>query len=446
MMFIRALIEGARKAAGKLASLVREKSHPPAGKKAAPSSEVIQALALLRPLTAASFLILSAVSAYLNYITIDDMMAAGMKLWQANTAAATVSIAVSAALVVFWAHIVGLVPIDQGWSKRRALLAVTMLGCGLVFLISSWMNASALIGVQAQEQELAGRLSAYREAIDEAHRRAIVVRQLAPFVQAEASRFAEMSKSERASGALTGSRSPGAVTATLDQVSGRLTSLAESIALALKEAGENAEKAHRHLKAMQDLLGGQGEFDKRLSAFAEHAVALDALLATLSEQSVLPAIRHTAGALGSGLVMAAPSMRSSALAERQTAVMEGINAAVRDIGDRLVSAASEIEAQTPVKMPPFKLLSRPDAALKYARDFLPAWGAAVSLDMMPLVIVLVQMIVRMNPAGQPSRPAAPRRKTAQPARQTSDPEDFEDWLERRPGGLAKRTGTKGDLS
>lgn len=429
-----------------LAGRFRKKNPPPKKKKTKLSPELLCIIASLEPLTAATLLIMATASVYLNYMSFSDMLAAGMALWQAKTAAAVMSIAVGAGLMVFWAHVMGVVPIDQGSKKRRALYGATMLGCVLIFLISSWMNASALVGVRAQERYLAETLTAYQDVFDKVHRNALVVRQLVPFLEAEASRFAGMSRTERESGALTGSRSPGAVTATLDQVAGRLSSLMESINVSLKEADEDAKEARRHLKAMQDLLAGQGEFDKRLSAFADHAVALDALLASLSEQSVLPAIKHTAGALGSGLVMAAPSVQNGALAERQKSVMEGIGAAVHDIGGRLVTAASDIARQETAKVPAFKPLSRSDAVIHYARDFLPAWGAAISLDLMPLVIVLILTIVRMEPAPEPTSPALPRRQSAAEPVAPSEPEDFEKWLERRPGGLPGASGPKGDLS
>lgn len=404
--------------------------------KSALSPEVAQALASLDPLTTACLLILSVVSGYLNYLSLADMFAAGMALWQAKTAAATVSVAVSAAIMVFWSHMMTLVPIDQGRPKRRALFRAMMLGCGLIFLISSWMNASALVGVRAQEQDLAVQLSAYQQTFDEVLRRAIVIRQLVPSLQAEADRFTEMSKSEKTSGALTGSRSPGAVTATLDQVAGRLTSLQASIDGSLKEADEAAEVARQHLKAMQDLLRGQGEFEKRLNAFTDQAVALDALMARLSEQSVLPAIRLTAGSLGSSLILPATSAHSGALAEKQQTVMDGISGAVHGIGERLAGAAAQMEKQESLKVPAFKPLSRSDAVIAYAGDFLPAWGAAVSLDLMPLVIVLVRTIVRATPETDPKDPAPKRRKTKQETAPEAEREDFEDWLERRPGGAS----------
>lgn len=250
--------------------------------------------------------------------------------------------------------------------------------------------------MRAQERDLASRLAAYSQAFDDVHRRALVVRQLLPFLEAEAGRFDGMSRSEKSSGALTGSVGSGAVAAILDQVAGRLLSLKGSVLESLKDAGQEADEAREHLKAMRDLLGAQGEFEKRLSEFADHAVALEALMARMSEQSVLPAIKQTAGALDSSLIMPATSSRSDALAGKQAAVMQGVSTAVHDVGVRLADAAAEIEQQQPVSIPAFMPLSRAEAILVYARDFLPAWAAAVSIDLMPLVIVLILTIVRAS--------------------------------------------------
>jgi hypothetical protein len=410
------------------------------------SSELAQALASLDPLTCACLLIISVVSGYLNYLSLADMFSAGMVLWQAKTAAAVLAISVGAVIMLFWSYMIALVPLDLGPRKRGGMFAAMGLGCGMVFLISSWMNAAALVGVQAQERDLALKLPAYQDTFKDAHRCALLVGQLAPFLQAEASRFAGMSKAEREAGALTGSRAPGAVTATLDQVSGRLTSLLGSIDGALKEAEKDAAQARAHLKAMQDQLSGVGEFAKRLSAFTEHAVAMDEVIARLAQRSVAPSIRHTAGALGSGLVMPTPSAKDGALAGRQAAAMAAIEKAVTDIGARLATAAAEIETCKPAEVPAFSVRSRADAVTVHAASFLPGWGVAVALDLMPAVIVLVLTIARAGTGDSQapgaaeaagSAPRKPRRATArrQKAAAAADAPtpEFEEWLERRPG-------------
>ena len=38
-------------------------------------------------------------------------------------------------------------------------------------------------------------------------------------------------------------------------------------------------------------------------------------------------------------------------------------------------------------------LSRPDAVLRYAADFLPSWAGAISIDLLPAVLVLILMAV-----------------------------------------------------
>lgn len=413
-------------------------------RRVAMSPELAQVLASLDPLTAACLLIISVVSGYLNYLSLADMFSAGMVLWQAKTAAAVLAISVGAVIMLFWSYMIALVPLDLGPRKRGGMFAAMLLGCGMVFLISSWMNAAALVGVQAQERDLALTLSTYQETFKDAHRCALLVGQLAPFLQAEASRFAGMSKAEREAGALTGSRAPGAVTATLDQVSGRLNSLLGSIDGALKEADKDAAQARAHLKAMRDQLSGVGEFDKRLSAFAEHAVAMDETIARLAQRSVAPSIRHTAGALGSGLVVPSPSAKDGALAGRQSAAMAAIEKAVTDIGERLAAAAAEIETCKPAEVPAFSVRSRADAVTVHAASFLPGWGVAVALDLMPAVIVLVLTIARagtgdsQSPGAGEAAGSAPR-KPRKPRRQKSaataevPPPEFEDWLERRPG-------------
>lgn len=79
----------------------------------------------LHPATVAGLLILSVVSGYLNYLAAADLLSAGMVIWQGKTAAATVAIAVSTVIMLFWMYVFAFLPEVKGWKPRLGLFEVT---------------------------------------------------------------------------------------------------------------------------------------------------------------------------------------------------------------------------------------------------------------------------------------------------------------------------------
>jgi hypothetical protein len=59
----------------------------------------------------------------------------------------------------------------------------------------------------------------------------------------------------------------------------------------------------------------------------------------------------------------------------------------------LSDAADEILARAPVKERRFVPLSSAEAVLRYASDFIPAWAGAISIDLLPGVLVFILAVV-----------------------------------------------------
>ena len=60
---------------------------------------------------------------------------------------------------------------------------------------------------------------------------------------------------------------------------------------------------------------------------------------------------------------------------------------------QLSGAADEILKQPKVEPHRFAPLSSAEAVLRYWSDFIPSWAGAISIDLLPVVLVLVLMIV-----------------------------------------------------
>jgi hypothetical protein len=132
---------------------------------------------------------------------------------------------------------------------------------------------------------------------------------------------------------------------------------------------------------------------QRADAFGEEAVALAGVVTSLQQTSVAPAVRRAADDLAGSFIAPVADGGSEDLRTRQEAVVGSVSAAVAAQSKQLATAADQILAQEPARTERFVPLSRPDAVLRYAADFLPSWAGAISIDLLPAVLVLILMAV-----------------------------------------------------
>jgi hypothetical protein len=62
----------------------------------------------------------------------------------------------------------------------------------------------------------------------------------------------------------------------------------------------------------------------------------------------------------------------------------------------LSAAAGKILADKPVEPTRFVPLSSAEAVLRYAGDFIPSWAGAISIDLMPAVLVLILCVAHAS--------------------------------------------------
>lgn len=73
--------------------------------------------------------------------------------------------------------------------------------------------------------------------------------------------------------------------------------------------------------------------------------------------------------------------------------METVRASVAAQSAALSAAADEILATPSVEPRRYVPLSTAEAVIRYWGDFIPSWAGAISIDLLPVVLVLVLMIV-----------------------------------------------------
>ncbi|GGA36869.1 hypothetical protein [Pelagibacterium lentulum] len=304
-------------------------------------------------------------------------------------AAIIYSAAVSVGIYVFWSYMMRLLPLMREMSQRLVMIAVMLLGSVMIIAMSSWLNAAALAGSAALEQHMAVTLEDFAGDLDQAHANALSAQSLLPDVQRASERFSTLAAQERDGGALTGAAGAGSVVQLLSQMSSQLTALGNSITASQGRVADLFETGTQHLAAMRELVSASGPVQPRADRFAEELVNLTGVIAALQETSVAPSVRRAAEDLSLGFIAPVADGQSASLVFRQDQAMANIRSSVEAQSAALAQAADEILSQPAVEPRRFVPLSTAEAVLRYASDFLPSWAGAISIDLLPVVLVLL---------------------------------------------------------
>lgn len=304
-------------------------------------------------------------------------------------AAIVYSVAVSVGIYGFWIYLSRFLPEMRDNGSRVALVGIMAVGSVMIIAMSSWLNAAALAGSAAVEQHLAVTQEGYTADLDQANSNALGALSLLPDIQRAAERFARLADDERESGALTGTSGSGTVVQLLTQMSAQMRELEANIQASRETVRTSFEEGQAHLATMRGLVSGSGPVQPRADAFAEEAVALAGVIAALEQTSVAPSVARAAADLSVGFIAPVAGGGTAELAGRQNQVMDTIRASVAAQSEALSAAAAEILAQPKVEERRFVPLSSAEAVILYAGSFLPSWAGAISIDLLPGVLVAI---------------------------------------------------------
>src|ERR1700712_2485356 len=307
-------------------------------------------------------------------------------------AAVIYSVAVSVGIYAFWVFLMHFMPHVTDRVGRGLMFGCMLLGAVMIVAMSSWLNASALAGAAAIQQHLAITVQDYTRDLDTANTNAIAAQGLLPDIQLASSRFAKLADAER-TGSLTGTAGSGTVVQLLTQMSGQLDSLGQEVQASGKRVSALYEQGGKQLAKMRELISDRGPISTRSDAFAAESLALMGVIANLQQTSVAPAVKRAATSLSAGFIAPAAGGRSTDLADRQSAVVGKVESAIATQAASLSDAADKILATPRVEPVRFQSLSPAEAVLRYAGDFIPSWAGAISIALMPAVLVLILCVV-----------------------------------------------------
>ena len=303
------------------------------------------------------------------------------------------STAVSVGIYAFWSYPMRFLPHIESSSSRAWLFLAMGIGSCMIVAMSSWLNAAALAGSAALEQHMANATETYQQQLDEAHANALAAQSLLPDIQLASRRFASLAQQEKSTGALTGTSGSGTVVQLLNQMSTELDRLATEVEESRGAVKRLYESGGRNLARMRALVSNSGPIEKRANAFGEETLKLIGQITALQQTSVAPSVRRAAEDLGKTFIAPIADGKDVGLQQRQTEVVSRVEQALRAQSRALSNAADEILARQPVKPARFQPLTPPEAVLVYAADFLPSWAGAISIDLLPAVLVFIMIIV-----------------------------------------------------
>jgi hypothetical protein len=236
-------------------------------------------------------------------------------------------------------------------------------------------------------------LEGYGADLDAAHANALASQSLLPDVQRAADRFGRLADEERSSGALTGTTGSGSVVQLLTQMSAQMTELAGTITGSRTEVQALFDEGSAHMAKMRELVSGAGDIAPRADEFSAESIQLNAVIAALQETGVAPSVKRAAADLSLGFIAPVADGGTTDLVTRQDTVMDTVQKSVAAQSAALSAAADEILNEPKVEPRRFQPLSAAEAVLRYWSDFIPSWAGAMSIDLLPVVLVLVLMIV-----------------------------------------------------
>ena len=173
----------------------------------------------------------------------------------------------------------------------------------------------------------------------------------------------------------------------------------DNLAREVEQSGQRVktlyEQGGKHIERMRTLISDRGPINERSDNFARETMSLMGVIASLQQTSVAPAVKRAADGLISGFIAPAAGGRGD-LAERQTTVVGKVEQAVAAQAKALSDAAEKILIRPAVEPERFQSLSTAEAVLRYAGDFIPSWAGAISIDLMPAVLVFILCVVYAN--------------------------------------------------
>lgn len=335
--------------------------------------------------------VLSAASGIYTYLGVRTLLQEP-GLWT-TFAALAYSIAVSVGIFVFWSYMLRLLPAVRGATSRIGLMLTMALGSLAIIAMSSWLNAAALAGSAAMETHMATTVQQYQTALERAHANAVAGQSLTRDVSRVRQSFQDLSEQEEG-GVLSGFSGRGAVFRVLTQKGTELQALESQLDAIAAPIEDQFAQGNVILSRMRSISVEAGGLEDRTVRFSEDAVALAGLITQLRQLNPAPLVLRAALDLSDAVVLPELDGRTAQIQAGQSSTINSVLTLVAQRASTLSAAASEVMALPQPDEALYTPMSAADAVIVYAGNFVPAWAGAISIDLLPAVLVFIIMVVQ----------------------------------------------------
>ncbi|MDM7459751.1 MAG: hypothetical protein P3W94_010490 [Paracoccus sp. (in: a-proteobacteria)] len=341
--------------------------------------------------TATALGVLAAASGIYTYLGVRTLLDEP-GIWT-TFAALAYSIAVSVGIFVFWSYMLRLLPAVRGAASRIGLMLTMGLGAVAIIAMSSWLNAAALAGGAAMETHMATTVRDYQTALERAHANAVAGQSLSRDVARVRQSFQDLSEQEEG-GTLSGFSGRGAVFRVLTQKGAELAALEDQLLAVEASIAQTFAQGNVILSRMRSISVEPGGLRDRTVRFSEDAVALAGLITQLRQLNPAPLVLRAAQDLSDSVVLPELDGRTAQIQAGQTSTINSVLTLVAQRASTLSAAAAEVLALPQPDDALYTPMSAADAVIVYAGNFVPAWAGAISIDLLPAVLVFVIMVVQ----------------------------------------------------
>ncbi|WP_246054761.1 hypothetical protein [Paracoccus gahaiensis] len=335
--------------------------------------------------------VLSAASGIYTYLGVCTLLD-DPGLWT-TFAALAYAIAVSVGIFVFWSYLLRLLPAVRSAASRVGLMLTMALGSVAIIAMSSWLNAAALAGGAAVETHMATTVQNYQTSLERAHANAVAGQALSRDVARVRQSFQDLSEQE-AGGTLSGFSGRGAVFRVLTQKSAELQALEEQLVSTLGPVEQTFAQGNTILSRMRGTSVMPGPLEDRTVSFSEDAVELAGLITQLRQLNPAPLVSRAAQDLADAVILPELDGATAATRAGQSSTIEAVLTLVAQRAQTLTTASAEVMALPPPDDALYTPMSAADAVIAYAGNFVPAWAGAISIDLLPAVLVFIIMVVQ----------------------------------------------------
>ncbi|WP_230383102.1 hypothetical protein [Paracoccus shanxieyensis] len=308
-------------------------------------------------------------------------------------AALSYSIAVSVGIFVFWSYMLRLLPAVRSAASRVGLLLTMALGCVAIIAMSSWLNAAALAGGAAVETHMATTVQQYQAGLERAHANAVAGQSLSRDVARVRQSFEDLSEQE-AGGTLSGFSGRGAVFRVLTQKSAELQALEDQMTGVAEPIEQAFARGNSILASMRSLSVEPGPIEDRTVRFSEAAVELSGIITQMRQLNPAPLVARAAQDLSDAVVLPELDGSTAEMRAGQNSTINSVLSLVEQRAQTLTQAAGEVLALPQPSEAIYAPMSAADAVIVYAGNFIPAWAGAISIDLLPAVLVFIIMVVQ----------------------------------------------------